>query len=126
MKPLQYTCVCATLLSCVASTAYAQCEGGLGRGWARGQGNGQFTMSGKDKACDTGFGNFYDKADKATPATDVTLTREPKNGKIGIAKTGVIYTPNPGFKGQDKFCTRSTAQSVPGQNLSGCITVTVN
>ena len=116
----------ALVLTLSAGSAFADCSGGLGRGWASGKGAGQFEMAASDKQCVIGFANFIDDATQTKlPATDVALTRAPQNGKIGIAKTGVVYTPTPGFKGQDKFCTTNTAKERPGKKLWGCITVTV-
>ena len=114
-----------TLLIMMTAPAFAACEGGLGRGWSKGQGKGEFSMSAADGQCVTGYANFYaDGSSTGTPATEVALTTAPKNGKISIGKQGVIYTPAAGFKGKDKFCTRNTAPGVKG-SLSGCITVTV-
>ncbi|MDX3926861.1 MAG: hypothetical protein QHC90_13795 [Shinella sp.] len=110
-----------------ASSAYAACTGTNGRGWASGNGNGQFAMTTRDKSCKINFPGFIDDARKTrTPATDVTITREPKNGKISIvAGKGLIYTPAQGFKGKDKFCTRNKSSKIRGKTLSGCITVAV-
>lgn len=107
--------------------AYAACTGTNGRGWGRGNGNGQFEMAGPDKVCNISFPGFIDDVRKTrTPATDVTITRQPKNGKIVVvAGKGLVYTPAQGFKGKDKFCTRNKSPKVKGQSLSGCITVTV-
>lgn len=109
------------------SAAHAACSGSLGRGWASGQGNGQFEMTTADKSCMMGFANFIDDAAKTRiPATEVALTRAPANGRIGIiANQGVVYTPTAGFTGSDRFCTRNTTPQVKGKNLSGCVTVTV-
>lgn len=113
-------------LCLTAGSAFAACSGGLGRGWASGKGAGSYEMAAADKTCMIGYAYFFDDVKKTeTPATDIALTRAPKNGKIGIAKTGVVYTPTPGFKGQDKFCTSNTTKAVPGKKLSGCVTVTV-
>lgn len=108
------------------SLAAAACSGSNGRGWASGKGNGQFEMVASDKTCTISFVNFIDDA-KGTkvPASEVKLTKAPKSGPIGIAAgKGLVYTPNAGFSGQDKFCTRNTAPTVKG-TLSGCVTVTV-
>ena len=118
--------VSGLLFATLATSAHAECSGGLGRGWASGKGAGKFEMTAADKKCPIGFAYFIDdKAGTRTPATDIALTRAPQNGKIGIAKTGVVYTPTPGFKGQDKFCTSNTTKEVPGKKLSGCVAVTV-
>lgn len=109
-----------------AGAAQAACEGGLGRGWSKGNGNGKFTMRSADKSCVVGFANFIDAKENLTPATQVELTTAPKSGKITIGKTGVTYTPQPGFKGKDKFCTKNTTPEVKGKSLRGCVTVTVN
>lgn len=107
-----------------ASAAFAACDGSFGRGWASGKGNGAFEMKAADKACVMGFTGFGSGADRVL-ATEVALTTAPKSGKLGISSKGMVYTPNAGFKGKDKFCTRSTAKQVKGQSLSGCVTVTV-
>jgi len=108
-----------------AGTAFASCKGSFGRGWASGQGNGAFEMRAADKTCVLGFTGFGSGSDRVL-ATEVALTTAPKSGKIGVSGKGMVYTPNPGFKGKDKFCTRSTAKQVKGQSLSGCVTMTVN
>lgn len=116
------------LIALFAGTAAeAACTGSLGRGWASGQGNGQFEMTVADRTCQMGFANFIDDAAKTRiPATEVALTKAPGNGKIGIiANQGVVYTPNANFKGTDRFCTRNTAPQVKGKTLSGCVNVTV-
>jgi type 1 fimbria pilin len=109
-----------------ASAAQAECSGSNGRGWGSGKGKGQFEMTVADKSCKISFPGFIDDVKKTrVPATEVSLTKAPKSGKIGIAKgQGIIYTPNPGFKGKDTFCTKNTSPDVKG-TLSGCITVTV-
>lgn len=111
-----------------ASTAFAECSGSLGRGWASGKGNGEFSMRSTDKSCAIGYANFIDDAAKTrTPATDVALTKAPKSGKISISKSqGVLYIPASGFKGTDRFCTKNTSPKVKGKTLSGCVTVLVN
>nr|WP_210422035.1 Ig-like domain-containing protein [Rhizobium sp. ACO-34A] len=84
-------------------------------------------MTTKDKACNISFPGFIDDVRKTrTPATEVTVTRAPKSGTVAVvAGKGLVYTPGPGFKGQDKFCTRNTSAKVKGKSLRGCITVTV-
>ena len=109
-----------------ASTAQAECTGTNGRGWGSGKGNGSFEMTAADKKCQISFPGFIDDAKKTrTPATEMKLTTAPKSGKITLSKDGPIYTPNAGFKGKDKFCTRNTTPEVKGKSLSGCVTVTV-
>lgn len=81
-------------------------------------------MTSADKSCTVGYANFIDDADQSTPATEVSLTQAPKSGKISIGKNGVVYTPNSGFKGKDKFCTKNKAPTQKG-TLSGCVTITV-
>ncbi len=115
---------CAAFLM-TSPAAQAACNGGLGRGWGSGKGDGKFEMGASDSVCLIGFANFVnDATDSRVPAKQVTLTRAPKNGKIGLTDNGVVYTPNPGFKGADKFCTRNKAEGEKG-TLSGCVTVTV-
>lgn len=110
----------------LGTAAFAECKGSNGRGWGSGKGAGQFEMTMADKTCQISFPGFVNDAAKTrVPATDVKLTRAPASGKIGIvAGKGLIYTPNPGFKGSDSFCTVNTAKGQAGK-LSGCITVTV-
>ncbi|WP_108263530.1 hypothetical protein [Mangrovicoccus ximenensis] len=108
-----------------ASEAWASCAGGDGRGWASGKGDGAFEMAPGAATCLMNYPNVIHADDRRMPATQVTLTRAPKSGKIGLSKQGVVYTPNAGFRGKDRFCTRNTAAAFPGQTLSGCVTVTV-
>lgn len=110
-----------------ASSAYAACSGSNGRGWGSGNGKGQFEMTTGDKSCNISFPGFIDDVKKTrTPATEVTVTRNPKNGKIAVvAGKGLTYAPSAGFKGKDSFCTRNKSSKVKGKTLSGCITVTV-
>jgi hypothetical protein len=119
------TFILGGFLAVSASSAFAACEGSGGRGWASGKGDGKYEMAGSDKTCLIGYPNFIDDATKTrVPATEVTLTRAPKSGKIGLTAKGLVYTPAAGFKGSDKFCTKNTAKGHKG-TLSGCITVTV-
>ncbi|MFC3073720.1 hypothetical protein [Shinella pollutisoli] len=110
-----------------ASMAYAACTGSNGRGWGSGKGNGAFQMTAADKVCRISFPGFINDAAKTRiPATDVTVTKRPKNGKVAVvAGKGILYTPNPGYKGKDAFCTRNKSSKVKGQTLSGCVTITV-
>lgn len=110
-----------------AHPAYAACTGTNGRGWGSGNGSGQFEMTGADKTCRMSFPGFVDDvANIRTPATDARITRAPKNGKVTVVGgKGLIYTPDQGFKGKDRFCTRNTTPKVKGKSLAGCITVTV-
>lgn len=110
-----------------AHPAYAACTGTNGRGWGGGSGNGQFQMTGADKICRISFPGFVDDVAKTrTPATEVKITRAPKSGKVSVvAGQGLVYTPEQGFKGKDRFCTRNTTPKVKGKALAGCITVTV-
>ncbi|TGD42362.1 hypothetical protein EEB11_13800 [Pseudotabrizicola sediminis] len=108
-----------------ATSALADCSGGFGRGWASGKGNGAFEMQAADKACTMGFTGFGGGNSERIPATEIRLTTAPKSGKLGVSAKGMVYTPNPGFKGKDKFCTRNTSAKVKGETLSGCVTVTV-
>lgn len=107
------------------SVVHAACTGTNGRGWGSGQGAGKFAMSASDKSCRIGFTNFIDDKKKTqVPATQVTVTRGPKSGKVQVTGKGLVYTPNGGFKGSDTFCTKNTSPKVKG-TLAGCITVTV-
>ncbi|SMF55775.1 hypothetical protein SAMN02982989_0099 [Xaviernesmea oryzae] len=122
------TIITALIIGSVSvSTAQAACEGTNGRGWGTGRGAGQFEMSTRDKICKISFPGFIDDVRKTrTPATDVTITRQPKSGKITVVTgQGLIYTPSAGFKGKDRFCTKNTTPKVKGKSLSGCITVSV-
>lgn len=116
------------LVGCLSlSAAQAACSGGNGRGWGSGKGDGKFEMTAADKSCAISFPNVInDKKKTSVPATEMKLTRGPKNGTLNKTATGLVYTPAPGFKGKDKFCTRNTAPGIKGVTLSGCITVTVN
>lgn len=126
MNSLSITGVVLTAML-VASTAHAACTGSNGRGWGGGNGAGKFEMTAADKNCRISFPSFINDAAKTRiPASDMKLTRAPASGKIGVvAGQGIIYTPNPGFKGTDRFCTVNTSKEVPRQRLAGCITVTV-
>jgi hypothetical protein len=107
------------------TSVQAACTGSNGRGWASGSGAGNFEMSTSDRTCSIPFPNFI-VGDRRTPASEVVLTTAPRNGTIGVAAgRGLVYTPNAGFTGADRFCTRNTASAFQGQTLSGCITVTV-
>lgn len=110
-----------------ATAAQAACAGSNGRGWGSGKGKGAFEMRQADKSCSISFPAFIDDAaNTRTPATEVALTRAPKNGKVTIAAgKGLVYTPTAGWTGKDTFCTRNTTPKVKGKALSGCITVTV-
>lgn len=108
------------------SVANAACEGSNGRGWGSRGGQGKFAMSAADKSCQIGFPNFInDQAKTQIPATQVTFTTQPKSGKVAVTGKGLTYTPNPGFKGKDKFCTQNRSAKVKGKALRGCVTVTV-
>lgn len=125
MKIMTTGLVTLAILAVSATAALAECSGSFGRGWASGKGNGAFEMRAADKACTMGFTGFGGGNSERIPATEVKLTTAPKSGKLGVSAKGMVYTPNPGFKGKDKFCTRSTSPKAQG-SLSGCVTVTVN
>lgn len=84
-------------------------------------------MTQADKTCRISFPGFIDdKKNTRIPATEVRITSQPKSGKVSVASgKGLIYTPNAGFKGKDRFCTSNTSPKVKGKKLSGCVTVTV-
>lgn len=106
--------------------AHAACSGSLGRGWSNGNGAGKFEMSAADGSCKIGFANFIDDAKKTKiPATQVSVTTQPKSGKLAVTGSGLVYTPAKGFTGKDKFCTKSKSAKVPEKALTGCVTVTV-
>ncbi|MGB6119086.1 MAG: Ig-like domain-containing protein [Mesorhizobium sp.] len=108
------------------TAADAACSGSNGRGWGSGGGSGKFTMSASDKTCRIGMPGFINDAKKTNiPASQVKFTRNPSSGKVSVGGSAMTYTPNPGFKGSDRFCTVHTSPKVKGQKLSGCITVTV-
>lgn len=108
------------------SAAQAACSGTNGRGWGSGNGAGQFEMTTADKSCRISHPGFVnDRAGTRIVADKVTLTRAPSSGKLAVSTGGVIYTPNKGFTGSDTFCTSNTSPKVPGQTLSGCVTVSV-
>ncbi len=119
----------ATLLligSFAAESVAAACTGSNGRGWASGKGVGRFEMTTADGTCRMGFPGFtFSDGRPRVPATELVLTQAPKSGKITLHSEGLIYTPNRGFKGEDRFCTRNTTPRMPGKTLSGCITVAV-
>ncbi|MBX3598564.1 MAG: hypothetical protein KF874_13420, partial [Rhizobiaceae bacterium] len=121
------TIAASILISGLAvSVANAACEGSNGRGWGSRGGQGKFTMSAADKSCNIGFPNFInDQAKTKIPANQVTLTSQPKNGKVSVSGKGLTYTPNAGFKGKDKFCTQKRTPKVKGKALRGCVTFTV-
>lgn len=106
-------------------TAEAACKGSNGRGWASGKGNGKYQMTAADKSCSINFPGFIFKNKPRVPAKQVSITRPPKSGTVKVTGSGVVYTPSPGFKGSDKFCTKNTSPKVKGQALSGCVTVAV-
>ncbi|WP_282129011.1 Ig-like domain-containing protein [Roseobacter litoralis] len=109
-----------------ATTAIAACDGASGRGWASGNGKGSYEMTSGAKRCEIPFVNFFsNNGNTRTPAKEVTLRRAPKSGTISLSSSGIIYTPNAGFKGKDRFCTVNRSSAFEGQTLSGCITVTV-
>ena len=114
------------LVMLTSTAAYAECSGSNGRGWGSGKGDGKFEMTAADKRCQISFPNFIDDVKKTKiAASDMKLTRGPKNGQISLSKIGPIYTPNPGFQGEDKFCTKNTSAEVKGKTLAGCVTVSV-
>jgi len=128
MRAFTMTLATTFFIGCFSvSSAYAACTGTNGRGWGSGNGAGQFAMTTRDKGCKISFPGFVNDVKKTRiAATNVTLTRKPKNGKVSVvAGQGLIYTPDPGFKGKDRFCTKNRSPKVKGQILSGCITVTV-
>lgn len=128
MRILATSLITAFIIGSVSvSSVQAACTGMNGRGWGSGRGAGEFLMSASDKTCKISFPGFIDDVRKTrTPATDVTVTRQPKSGKIDVvAGKGLIYTPNAAFKGKDRFCTKNTSPKVKGKSLSGCISVTV-
>lgn len=110
-----------------ASAAQAECKGTNGRGWSSGKGQGEFEMTAKDKSCKISYVGFIFEAEKKRiQATEVALTKAPRNGTVSIVPgKGLLYTPAAGFKGKDRFCTKNTSPEVKGQSLRGCITVTV-
>lgn len=122
------TVAIVTVTGCLTITAaQAACTGSNGRGWGSGKGAGAFEMSTGDKECRISFpGVINEQAGTRIPATEVSVTQPPKSGKIKVVKgRGILYTPNAGFKGRDRFCTRNTTPKAPGVTLSGCITVSV-
>lgn len=120
------TSLCFITAISISSVAHAQCSGGLGRGWASSKGAGQYEMAASDQQCLIGFASFIDPNGGKTPATKVKLTSAPKSGKIGIGQQGVVYTPNKGFRGTDKFCTSNSSDAVKGKSLKGCVSISVN
>ncbi|VDS07364.1 hypothetical protein PARHAE_00540 [Paracoccus haematequi] len=126
MRMSRLSALIVPLVLVLAPAAYADCNGGLGRGWASGKGNGQFEMRMGESSCVIDYPAFIDDANGTrTFATELALTRAPANGKIGVSPQGIVYMPSAGFAGQDKFCIRNTTPEVRGKTLSGCVTVTV-
>ena len=127
MSPVIRLSIAAFALVAVTASAHAECSGSNGRGWGTGNGKGSFEMTSADKVCKISFPGLIDEVKKTRePATDVTITRQPKNGKVSVVKgQGLIYTPARNFKGEDQFCTKNTTPKVKGKSLSGCITVMV-
>lgn len=126
MRLIGKIALAAFVSSLSISTAYAACEGTNGRGWGSGKGAGKFTMNTTDKSCQITFPSFINDAQKTRiPATQTTVTKQPKSGAVSVNGKGPVYTPNAGFKGRDQFCTSNTSPKVKGKKLSGCITVTV-
>ncbi|MCJ8143740.1 Ig-like domain-containing protein [Ancylobacter sp. A5.8] len=118
--------VCAAVTLFASTAAHAACTGSNGRGWGSGKGAGMFEMTTADKTCRIGFTNVInDQTGARIPANSVAVTTPPKSGKVAVTGSGLVYTPNAGFKGKDRFCTRNTTPKVPGTVLSGCITVSV-
>lgn len=109
-----------------AQAAAAACTGTDGRGWGSGKGNGQLERTSRDRSCQISFSGFtFSDGRPRIPATELVLTQAAKSGKITLGRDGPIYTPNAGFQGQERFCTRNTSPQVRGQTLSGCVTVTL-
>ena len=107
------------------TSSYTECTGSNGRGWGQGKGNGQFEMAAADGHCMISFPGFInDTTNTRIPATELALTKAPSSGTIGKSASGIVYTPQPGFRGTDTFCTRNTSPEVRG-TLSGCVSVTV-
>lgn len=107
----------------LAGAAHAECSGSFGRGWSKGEGNGTFQMAAADRHCVMGW-TYFKPDQRKDPATQISLTRAPASGQIGTSKGGIVYTPNPGFRGEDRFCLRNTAPRVSGAHR-GCVTVMV-
>jgi hypothetical protein len=108
------------------TAALAACEGATGRGWASGKGKGSYEMSSGDKSCTIPFvGFFANDGNDFTSANEVSLSKAPKSGKIGVSSKGIVYTPNAGFKGKDRFCTINRNSAATNKKLSGCYDVTV-
>lgn len=94
-----------------ASSAQAACSGSNGRGWGSGNGNGKFEMTAADKSCPISFTNVIDdKAKTKIPATNVTVTKPPKSGKVAVTGAGLVYTPTPGFKARTPSARKTRRQ----------------
>ncbi|AVL54122.1 hypothetical protein CEP88_16965 [Roseobacter denitrificans] len=119
--------VIATAFVFAGSTAaLASCDGSLGRGWAGGNGKGSYEMAAGAQRCAIPFASFYsNNGNTRTPANEVSLRRAPKSGTITLSSSGIVYTPEAGFTGKDRFCTINRSSKFEGETLSGCITVTV-
>lgn len=126
MHVFSYVTALAIAGTFAATEVQAACSGGLGRGWASGRGSGEFTMTSGDKNCLIAYPAFINEAaGTRTPAAQIALTSAPKAGKIGSTPDGILYMPQSGFRGSDKFCIKNTTPQMPGKSLSGCVTVTV-
>jgi len=126
MFATRFSIFASALLISSASVAMAACEGSTGRGWASGKGTGTYEMSPGDTRCQIPFvGFFSNNGGTFTPAKDVSLRKAPRSGKISLSGSGIIYTPNAGFRGTDEFCTVNRSSKAQGETLSGCYKVTV-
>lgn len=126
MRTFRNCIVSGAMLVTMTSTAFAACDGSTGRGWSSGNGSGTYEMSSTDKTCLIPFvGFFSNNGNDFTPATEISLRRAPKSGSIGVSSSGIVYTPNPGFTGKDRFCTINRSDKFAGETLAGCYTVTV-
>jgi len=107
----------------LASTAAQACSVNLGRGWARGGGNGTLVMAKGGKNC----GETLWVIPGARQANSLKVMSPPRNGRIVTRGGSFHYTPKPGFQGQDSFSLTGAGPDQAGTmiTLTGNVAVTV-
>ncbi|MBM6581370.1 hypothetical protein ILT44_14335 [Microvirga sp. BT689] len=108
----------------VASTAAQACSVDLGRGWARGGGNGTLIMAKGGKNCG---GALWVNPGARLPVNSLKVVSPPRNGTIVTRANTFQYTPKPGFQGQDSFSLTGAGPDQTGAmtTLNGNFAVTV-
>ncbi len=122
--PLLAVTALAAVGSIVTSTAAEACSVNLGRGWARGGGNGTLVMAKGGKNCG---GSLWVNPDARLPVTTLQVTSQPANGRVTTKGNTFQYTPKAGFQGQDSFSLSGSGNDQAGgmTTLSGNVAVTV-